>query len=228
MSKALTTTKSSELAVVAQRIDEIAATAPALFSQANSFSAAIQVAQTVQDLESLLTDDVMQPIMRLAGNRLGFLTDKPYPVDVVRRCFIEATVRGFYPVGNEWNIISGNFYPAQAGFFRRLTDGKSFPGLTDFRDWYDVPRMSEKGALIKCGATWIYHGKADKLECELAIRVNAGMGSDAIVGKAKRKLCKRVHDALLGVVTPDTDEDAITVESTRVPEDKPKFGLSPE
>ena len=205
----------------AKRIDETASAAMVHFSQAGSMAAELQVAQAMYDLRAMLTPEVMTPIMNLMDTDLGFRTDKdpkqldrngkpniPYHVDVVRDVVIEAKLRGFHTIGNEFNIIAGRMYAAKNGFRRKLTDGKSFPGLTGFRDTYEVPRLvGDKGAIVKCKAVWTLNGKPDSAEFEFAIKVNSFMGADAIVGKAERKLCKRVHDLISGVHTPDGDVD---------------------
>src|SRR5699024_6704028 len=121
----------------------------------------------------------------------------PYSVEVVRECFIESKLRGFHAVGNEWNIIAGRFYACKSGFRRQVTQ---WPGLTDFKDNYEVPRLiGDKGAVVKCRATWNKEGIAQSIEREIPVRVNHGMGSDAILGKAQRKLLAAVHDRLTGV-----------------------------
>lgn len=230
------------LAEQAKAIDEAAAGAMELFHGAEvSTEKELALACAVVDLRAALTEEVMQPIMSLMNSPLGFLTDKdpskpvqkdgkwetpkPYGVDTVRDCVIAAKMLGFRVVGNEMNIISGKFYPAKAGFRRKLTDGKSFPGLTDFRDTYEVPRLSNGGAIVKARATWKRHGAEDSLEIEIPVRLNAGMGSDAALGKAERKLCKRVHDILLGMSTPDadveTDGQTINVKSEVVRDEVP-------
>jgi hypothetical protein len=231
-SKALTTReqKRALLAQQAREIDEAAQGAAALFHGAEvSTEKELLLAMAVVDLRKALTPEVMEPIMSLMNSPLGFLTDKdpskpskgqdgswqvpkPYDVETVRDCVISCKMLGFRVVGNEFNIIAGKFYPAKGGYRRKLTDKLSFPGLTDFRDTYEVPRMvGDKGAIVKCKATWKRNGVEDSLECEFAVRNNANMGTDALLGKAERKLCKRVHDILLGASTPDAeiDEDAL-------------------
>lgn len=231
-SKAFTTReqKRALLAQQAREIDEAAQGAAALFHGAEvSTEKELLLAMAVVDLRKALTPEVMEPIMSLMNSPLGFLTDKdhskpvkkqdgswerpePYGVDTVRDCVISCKMLGFRVVGNEFNIIAGKFYPAKGGYRRKLTDKLSFPGMTDFRDTYEVPRMvGDKGAIVKCRATWKRNGVEDSLECEFAVRNNANMGTDALLGKAERKLCKRVHDILLGASTPDAeiDEDAL-------------------
>jgi len=225
-------TAEPDLAVAARRIDEIASGAMELFKQAGSFEAELAVAQAVAALRAALSPEVMAPILSLMNSDLGFRTDRdprridrstgrpfePYPIEVVRECFIESRLRGFHACGNEWNILNGRFYACRNGFRRKLTDGGTFPGLADLRDWYDVPRLvGDKGAIVKCCAEWILFGRPDSLEREFPIRMRPGLGADAILGKAERKLLRAVHDRLLGLSTPEAeigDESAsIEVES---------------
>lgn len=205
------------LFAAAKEIDSISLRASEAFGGAESFEKELTVAQAVVDLRAALTPEVMAPIMALMNTPLGFKTDqdpnkpsannpqpKPYSVEQVREFFIESRFRGFHIVGNECNIIAGNFYGCAAGFERLV---KKNPGVSNFKDFYEVPRMvSDKGAVIKCKAEWNQNGQPQTLEREFAIRVNAGMGADAIGGKAKRKLFAAVHGRLTGVVTPEGDE----------------------
>jgi hypothetical protein len=235
-------TKREAVLEAARKIDETASAAMVHFQHGGSMADEIQVAQAMVDLRNLLTPEVMAPIMHLMDTDLGFRTDRdpkqtnlktgqpniPYSVDVVRDVVIEAKLRGFHVVGNEINIISGRMYAAKNGFRRKLTDGKSFPGLKGFKDTYEVPRLvGDKGAIAKCNATWTLNGKPDSYDFEVAIKVNSFMGADAIVGKAERKLCKRVHDLVSGFNTPEGDVDdfetAVNVTPTKEPTTGPKF-----
>jgi hypothetical protein len=231
------------LAAKAAEIEEIASGAMIHFTQAGSMADELAVAQAIVDLRRALTPEVMTPILALMNTDLGFKTDRdpnqinsktnqpnvPYSADVVRDVVIEAKLRGFRAVGNEFNIIAGRFYAAQNGFFRKLTDGKSFPGLSNFRDSYGLPKMGTNGATVVAKATWTLAGKPDSYEQEFGIRVNASMGADAVLGKARRKLCKRVHDILLGINTPDAevgDDDGLK-RVDPLPQDPPQ-GFNPD
>jgi len=176
------------------------------------FSAAIQTASAMNDLRELMTEDVMSPMMQLMNSPLGFLTDRdpnktdregkrqdPYHWKVVRDCLIEGMLRGFAPVGNELNIIASRFYAAKSGLRRRVTQ---FPGIADFRDAYDVPRSSDKGAIVKCRATWQIDGKTHEIEREFAIKGYPSTLLDAYVGKAERKLLHAVFQRLTGQNIP--------------------------
>lgn len=239
--KAVTTVaeRRQALAQKAREIDRVASEALAIYTGREiGMERELALAGAMQDLRAMLTPEVMAPIMSLADTDLGFRTDRdpkvmnqktgqpntPYPVDVVRDVVIEAKLRGFHTIGNEFNIISGRFYAAKNGFRRKLTDGKSFPGLTDFRDSYEVPRtVGDRGALVKCSASWKINGVPGKAEFEFAIKVNSFMGADAIVGKAERKLCKRVHDLLAGVSTPDGEAGEDPVAAAKPASAEPIF-----
>src|ERR1035437_2247928 len=140
----------NELIVAAGKIDEISKRASSAFLGAEAFEKALVVAQSIGELRGALTDEVMRPIMELMNTSLGFMTDqdpkrpsasnpqpKPYSIEIVRDCFIEGRLRGFYPVNNEMNIIAGRFYGALAGFERIV---RNHPRVTNFKDSYEVPR----------------------------------------------------------------------------------------
>lgn len=222
---------------VAFQIDTIAKASLSIFeNQTGDFAKELEVAQAVSDMRSLLSDEIMVPIMALMNTDLGFRTDRdpkkpdyngkfptPYPVDVVREVFIESKLRGFHTVGNEFNIIAGKFYACQAGFKRKvkeLTKGT-------FESSIDIPVIASTTpdgggtAKLKCRATWTLNSEKKDIgirpedPCELSIRVNKAMGIDAIVGKAERKLLKRVYERITGQIVPDGDaDDSINVTAT--------------
>ena len=84
------------------------------------FEKAYVLADATNKLQTLLTPDFMKPIMALQGNKLGFKTDKDaekgYSESIVKNCIIEAVLTGVQPVGNQFNIISGNCYITKEGF----------------------------------------------------------------------------------------------------------------
>jgi hypothetical protein len=219
-----TNTQASQLPVratdqriaAAKRIDEIASGAIELFKEAGSFESELQVATAMNDLRVALTDDMMQPVMAMMNTDLGFRTDRdpkltpkdgdgnpmtPYAVEVVKECFIESKLRGFHACGNEWNIIAGRFYACKNGLKRKC---EKWPGVTDLKVDFGVPkRIGEDGALVPVTARWIKEGHHDSIQAEIPVRVNKRMGVDAILGKAERKIYKRIHDRLSGITTED-------------------------
>jgi hypothetical protein len=186
----------------AKQLDKVASKfSNSLSFDASPFSTAITLSQGIAALRELLDDGIMGEIMRLAGSPLGFMTDRKYQTGETRDAIIEASLRGFRVCGNEFNIIAGRFYGAKAGLHRKVI---SYPGLTDFKETFGIPKMSgDKGAIVVAKATWRLNGIKDTLERELAIRVNSGMGVDSIIGKGQRKLYAAVLNQLSGVITPD-------------------------
>jgi len=181
---------------------------------------AVSIANGIRRLREGLTKEVMRDIMALQGTSLGFRTDKDkdngYPEAVVRDCLIVSLFHGLHPVGNEWNIIGGNFYAAQAGFARKV---REYPGLSNLREVYGVPKSVNGGAVVECEASWVRDGVKETIKRTIPVRVNAGMGADAILGKAKRKLLASIYGQLTGseFTMPDGDVDDPPMRSAAPP-----------
>jgi hypothetical protein len=206
-----------------------------------AFMQAVKMAQGISALRAALTDQfVAQAIMPLQGSKLGFLTDKDkeggYGIHVVREASIEAMLRGFSVVGNEFNIIAGGFYGAKAGFARKVLE---FPGLTDLVLEPGVPQLiADKGALVPYTATWRLDGKPMVMACEytkegekitdrrIPVKVNAGMGTDAVLGKAERKLFARIFQRLngntFGLVDGEVGDEPIVTTGEPAPSPVPE------
>lgn len=207
MSNHQSTALARPIATAAARVDEITRSAAALFAQPQSFAVALEIAQSMVELRTALNDEVMRPIMGLQNSPLGFVTDRPdgYDVQTVKSAFIEAQLRGYRPIGNEWNILAGRFYATRNGLRRRLV---AWPGISDLRESYGIPKAtSADGADVQCSATWKLNGTPDNIDAEIRVRLNRGMGSDGALGKAQRKLYARIIDRLSGIYTPDGDAD---------------------
>lgn len=170
------------------------------------FAQAANMAKGISIIQRALTDEfITRYVMPLQGTPLGFLTDKFYDVSVVRSCVTEAMMRGFNLVGNEFNIIAGRFYGTKSGFERLVGE---YHGLTDLSLQPGVPQMRDRGgeALVPFIATWTLHGKRAGIECllkgdldmRIPVKVNDKMGSDAIIGKATRKMLFRIYARLTG------------------------------
>lgn len=177
---------------------------------------ALQLADGIQRMREVLSLGVVEKyFMPLQGSPLGFVTDRDtpkdgqspgYPATVVRDVAIEAFMRGFRPIGNEMNIIAGRFYAAKAGFERVVTE---FPGLTELRYELGVPESGPNStSLVSFDASWKLHGVDDvmcgrpakdgALDSRIVVRMNSGMGPDAALGKATRKLFARIYIRLTG------------------------------
>lgn len=191
-------------------------------SGAGGFSASLRLATAVGHLKTMLNEETMKPIMELQGSALGFRTDKDkeggYKVDVVREALIEATMKGFRPVGNEFNIIGGRFYAARDGFERIFRDLSKKGQLTNLRLMPGVPRTTGDGAVVEYAASWTFKNSKgdainDEIKLTIPIRVNSGQGPDAVLGKAKRKMLAAIYSRITGTEITDGDvDDPKTVE----------------
>ena len=207
-------------------------------SKLPAFIQAVQMARGISAMRQALSEQLVQSvIMPLQGSPLGFLTDKDkdggYGALVVRDCAIDGMLRGFRIVGNEMNIISGRFYGTKAGYSRLVAE---YPGLTDLVLQPGVPQIvGDKGALVPYVATWRLAGKEMMIRCiqekdgtdmRIPVKVNSGMGSDAVIGKAERKMMfriyQRVNGSTFGAVDGEIGDEPITTTGEAAPSPVPE------
>ena len=197
-----------------------------------------RIANGVKQLKDRIKVDgeIMQTLVALQDTKLGFLTDrapgnksglKPYSQEQVREAAIEALLRGAYWVDNEFNIIASGCY-LTLNYFRRIVSGL-VTGLEIRFGTYEE-RQVKRGdskvteAMVSARATWSYKGNQMELVCEktdqddyrIPVRVNASMGTDAIFGKAERKLLAKINRKVTGSTWLEkqaTDDDVIDVEA---------------
>lgn len=206
-----------------------------LDADVGAFQKTIRTSIAIKALREALTEDVMKVVMELQNTSLGFRTDrdpnqldadgkpkKPYDVAVVKDCLIEGALKGARWTGNEINIIAGRCYLTKEYFERMVRD---FPGVTGVDPKPGVPQeVGEKGALVPYTITWKLNGKPMKLErlrindaedYRFAIRKNAGMGTDAILGKARKRAFAAVFSILTGKEAENVEpDDANVIEGT--------------
>lgn len=174
------------------------------------FKAAFVTASAMQQLRDLITPDMMGAINQLMNTRLGFLTDKnpnkggpePYKENIVKDVCVEMALRGLPFIGNCFNIIAGNGYVTKEGFtllLKRL--------VTDLRLELGVPKMLNGGAIVPFSAAWKVGSVAQEMTGDVPVKVNSGMGVDAILGKADRKVKARIHARVTGTELTDGDVD---------------------
>lgn len=184
----------------------------------NPFARMIGIANAMATIRANLDEQVMGAVMMLQGAGMGFRTDKDssggYPMPVVRDALIEATLRGLHPVGNQFNIIAGRFYCTKEGFKQLLNN---IAGLK----WFIVPgnlKQVANGTEVPVHVKYTLNGETKELDWTFPVRVNAGMGTDAVLGKAERKARKRLYEYITGVELADgeiedTKPEAIPVQS---------------
>ena len=199
-------TSSNENALI--KIDEVLAEhAITNLEQMPTMARSIAMARGLGQLRGLIKGAILDDICHLAGTPLGFKTDKDgkgekYSKEVIRDCAIEGMLRGAQLVGNQINIIAGRCYLTKEFFEHQLARL-----VQNLRVTEGVPQTYPSGALVPMHATWIYQGKPDRIDCvkgegeqdtRICVKVNAGMGADAILGKAYRKLYKRIYVRVTG------------------------------
>ena len=199
-------------------LDAAAASGVLAQSVTSQFKKMFLLGAAMQQLRALLTPEVMRPIMELQNSPIGFCTDRPggYGEDIVRDCVIEAAMNGVSVCGNEFNILVGRCYVTKNGMKHKLRD---IAGLyTSFTP--GIPRnVGEAGAVVRMHIEWTIGSKSNTRDIDFAIRVNKGMGADAIVGKATRKAEAWLYEEVTGNTVPEGEVgdmvivDADTVES---------------
>lgn len=181
--------------------------------QTDGFVKAHLYAKGINELKNCLDSKYMAEIMPLMNTKLGFKTDrpnrsnpKPYTVDEVRNCLIEAVFLGLQPYGNEFNIISGNCYPTKEGMgalLKQLTIEKK---ILDYDITPQLPRVNGESAAIIMEINYITSAGEEKVKnLDIPIKVNKMMGTDAIIGKATRKARAWLYNTVTGVDIADGD-----------------------
>lgn len=180
---------------------------PQALAKVDEIARAFKIAEGVTRIRALVKAHVQQ-VMPLQGSALGFKTDKDsqggYGPDAVAECATEALLRGLRLTGNEWNIIGGRCYVAQAGCARLVAE---LPGVTDLELSPGIPLLRDGGAIVEYAAAWKLDGKPMSLSRKIPVRVNNGMGADAILGKAKRKMLAAIYERLTGSVLSEGEAD---------------------
>lgn len=173
--------------------------APQVLNMMGVLERGLIMSDAIMALHAILDQATMARVAALMNNSLGFKTDKPlqpvYDVDTVRKCVVQALLMGLQIVGNEFNIIAGNTYCTREGFTRLL---REYPGLTDLSINPDVPEVVGNKAIVSVKATWKLNGVPAELSAKIPIRVNSGMGDDAILGKSYRKVMCRIYNRITG------------------------------
>jgi len=146
---------------------------------------------------------------------------------------IVGLLKGLRVVGKEIMVLAGGFYGLKDGVRRVLLDVDGFSHLRiDMR----VPDMQSGGAKVPAVVTYCLGGKpqeplefllkvVDGIEDDqrIPVRLNAGMGVDAVLGKAESKILRRLYQIVTGIDVPDDDYvgDDNTIDATSAPSAAP-------
>lgn len=209
----------------------------------NNVAGAFDAAIVVNQLEAVLTDEIMDAVfMPLMNKKIGFMTDRdpskidrktgkpfvPYTRDVVRTCIIDAASFGLMPTGNQFNIISGGMYAAKNGFTFLLSKLKTSPMKLLYTFEFD-PETTVKSSdpsyvAIPCRLSYKTNREDLKGWFKYIAMVKSNgetSTTDQLRGKAERKAKKSFYEFLTGIDLGDADvEDAqATVISTTINSD---------
>lgn len=199
-----------------------------LSDKSQNFTNAFAMANAISVIRNTLTPEVMQPIMSLAGSKLGFRTDRdkpskgqmpqPYPLETVKDCLIDAVLLGLNPTGNQFNIIASNMYVTKEGFTYLL---KKIKGLR-YSIIYPTTTFAQnkETALVTCEVTYqIGEDKPIKQLLEFTVKAGSYATTDSCNGKAERKAKCWLYNHIEGTDITDGDAEDISyteVSSTRL------------
>jgi hypothetical protein len=187
------------------------------------FQKAHIVSSAILQLETLLDAEYMIPIMALQGTSLGFRTDKDlkrdgsgayvkgdgYPVEVVRRCLIEAVLKGYQPTNNEFNIIGGNMYPAKNGLERKANEWHGLKhSIIQTIKLFSVEKGS---ALVDAQIKWEINGESREETVPIPLKIDKWTSVDAVIGKGKRKALAWLLSNISGEIVVDGDVDDLNL-----------------
>jgi len=209
MSEELSTlTKFEENLVEAAESCEIAR------KQKNHTIQALQLAKGLSDLKkALLQPQVLSIIKELMNTPTGFVTDrdpnkpvknkktgqwetpKPYPDVVVVECVADAMSKGLTIHNNEFNIIVGRMYPAQAGFTRTLAE---FKREHKIKAGYMPSIPKNQGGTFYCEALVWWQKQGEERQEEKISWNLAAFSEDAALGKVKKRANEWLFNELSG------------------------------
>jgi len=180
-------------------------------NSALGFEKAFVIASSIEKLRLMLTPEYMKPIMELQNQSNGFKTDRKdgYDQETVKKCLIDAVLTGVQPYGNQFNIISGNYYITKEGFGYLLKNTKGLKwSITP-----SLPRMDKTKGSGAVEMTIKWNGNEDKID--FAIKIDSYTSVDAIIGKATRKARAWLFNTFHNTELPEGDiQDAIIIEKT--------------
>lgn len=212
---------------LARAIDQTAAQySRALDTAQGHFEKTFLMSKAIVALRRAITDEVMQHILALQGSPNGFKTDKDrdggYPAIVVKECLITSLLNGFYPVGNEWNIIAGQFYATKNGWIRKLEE---VPGISDINCSPGRIVVQDGQTLVRVALSWRLNGIANQLVDHegkagqvFTVQTLGKPSPDNILGKATAKAYHAAYRKATGSYR--TLEDAPDVLEGKVLETK--------
>jgi hypothetical protein len=174
-------------------------------AESNELIKPIVMAQAFAALRPLLTDECLTAVSALQNTPVGFKTDRPegYSKEVLREIALVAMAEQASFVGNQFNIIKGNYYDTKEGWQAKLarlgaTQVDPTPGAPE--DVTEGPRNQHGNcniaAKFAASASCMLHGKRYEVRA-----VNDGQIDGRIEVSAYGKDIKDAIDGLKGKVS---------------------------
>lgn len=170
-------------------------------------------------------------IKGLKDSPLGFLTDEAgrkndfrYSDAALQTAITHGILLGGLPFNGEITVLSGRAYLGKTHYRRLVSECERITNLS--LQFGAITMQGEGRALVEALVTWDLDGerktlsltRANDLDRRVPVRVNAGMGDDGIMGKAERKILRRVWEISTGRQAAGEDEDdARTVDASATP-----------
>ena len=199
---------------------------------------AVAVATGLQLCRQLVRDK-LELFKSLAGSQLGFAVDNPGKttdaqyIDAISQALLE----GVQPTGNHFAIIAGRYYlqlPGWEARWAKIADEApdirlgTIETISDPR-WDEnakrsvpgIARVEAEGFVSVAGQIYEVRYRDNRsathgMDQRLAIRVNNGMGEDAILGKARARMLKALWRIYNGERPPAATEDDTPIGETVV------------
>ena len=176
----------------------------------------VALGRMISEVRELLTPDVMKEIASLQGTAIGFRTDREksggYKDEELKEAVLEAVIRGFRCVDNEFNVIVGRFYAALNGLERKV---REYPGLRNLNVTCGVPvtnKTKPDVAEVPVIASYELDGEIIQHRWEadrsLLVRRTQGLIGAALAGKATRQALLRIWKSLGHQTTGFGDDDS--------------------
>jgi hypothetical protein len=172
------------------------------------------IADALNNLRSLLKDEVVYRIRTLEGKPQGYLVDRkgkqPYTNDEIREVILQAFMQGAYMIYGEVTVIGGNAF-LNKPYYRRMVD--TWDSVTDVEfSTTGTFKFTEGIVYVPASISWSQGGKKQIIERlgdkAIALRRHESTGVDAYIGKAEKRMLKlalhRISDYRLG---GDMDEE---------------------
>jgi len=180
----------------------------------------------VDRLKAMITKDIADLLMKMMNTQDGFKTDRgekqsnannrtPYDRQTVIDCTAAALMRGVLFSGNMFNILFGECFITANGWLYKL---QQIPGFSDFKVYPGTPAAANGQPAVRIGASWKMNGIKDDLRdakgdegIVFAVKVQSGMGPEAVVGKAKARAYRLIYETLTNTKQTNVDDDDVSV-----------------